>query len=149
MNYMRRLKRNERTDDGWFVALVLETFAYLVSEYSFEITRVQDHFRGPHVWYVNTAYQLSVQYDPEAAEPSIEVFVRKELVPGSHARVVTAAALLRARQPSVAWDPDVAIGDPVHRTRSTLTMWADGLRRFGPDLLKGEPLIDAPWTYAW
>jgi hypothetical protein len=154
MPFFRGRDKKPRTSgQGWFVDLATEVFRFLEDEYYFKITRLQDHFRGPFVWYANTTYQLSVQYDPEGAEARIEIFVRNELVTGSHARVMSVDALLKTRRPQTDWKVqgavDGAVDDPVRRTRATLTLWADGLRQFAQDLLKGETLANAPWEYAW
>jgi hypothetical protein len=141
---------------GWWVALVLDAFGYLISDYGYTLDEVRLHFKGNYIRYRGPVFDFITDYDPESTRSiSAELWVRADHEPGGlpvearHPRAFDVNRLLTARDPSLPL-PDRM---PAHldrgRVAAAVATWARGLRELAPDVLAGDWPTGVEVHYLW
>ena len=146
--------------DGWWVALVLDAFSYLETDFGYELAEVQMHFKGNYIVYQGRLFRFVTSYEPESTRSiGAEFWIDADKVPGADRRpepppsdippspiAFDVNSLLRSRDPMLRL-PD---STPAHLDRTkvadAIAVWAGGLRELAPDVLEGT-LPDGIRTY--
>ena len=148
----KEISRGRSSDiNGWWVSAVLDQFGYLEREFGYHVDEVFLHFRGSHVRFAGSVFDLVVSYGSEdTGRVYAELWVRDDMAREvDHPRTVSVNNVLAVRQPSLAL-PDTHRGN-LDRSDvlRAISVWSNGLRDFAPDVLRGIWPDGVADTHLW
>ena len=136
--------------EGWWVRVVLDSIEYLVSDYGYQVEAVEMHFRGNYVWFRGSTYRISILYDPDSRDLAASLWAIGDIESWSRVRSLAVYALLNSRDPGSEYRSPTPDHDLTREeVKSTIQIWAKGLRELTPDILSGAWAGNVEWGYLW
>jgi hypothetical protein len=139
-------------DSGWWVALVLDAFSYLESDFGYELAEVQMHFKGNYIVYQGPLLRFVTTYEPDSTRSiGAEFWIDADKVPGAgplppasdQSDVPPSPVAFDVNRLLHARDPELRLPELAPRrldktnVADAIAIWARGLRELAPDVLEG------------